>query len=307
MTPSVCVVGSLNLDRVAHLARLPTTGETLHAEGVALLPGGKGANQAVAAARLGGDVAMVGAVGEDEAGRTLLAAARADGVDVDGVARVAGIRTGEALILVATGGDNVIVVSRGANWTVEPAGVRASMPSADVVVTSLEIPDDAVLTAARRARELGAHFVLNPSPYRPLDGQLLDLVDTLVVNETELAELAGRQDGDLEDAMRTVRTGRHQTLVVTRGAAGAAVLGSGADGVEHVAAPRVDAVDTSGCGDAFTGALALGLAAGHRVTETLPRALAVGAFAATRRGAQPSYPSAAELAAWPAVASSGIR
>ncbi|CAB4699393.1 MAG: ribokinase [Actinobacteria bacterium] len=295
----VVVIGSLNLDLGVKVARFPVPGETVAGTELVESPGGKGANQAAAAARLGARVRLIGAVGDDGAGTTLLGAASAAGVDPSGVLRVPE-PTGRALIETDPDGENRIVVVAGANATVSPEHARAALDPHDVVVLSLEIPLQAVVEAARHARARGARVVLNPSPLVDLPAELLGCVDVLVLNAHEAGALGLLRDGELSpDAVRVTGVG---AVVVTIGSGGAIVAqvraGSGDLLVDRVEGRTVQVVDTTGCGDAFTGALAGGLAGGRDLVEAVEHANAVGAYAATVRGAQTSYPSRDELEAW---------
>ncbi len=291
----IVVVGSLNFDLVVEVERLPSPGETVLGHRHFGNPGGKGANQAVAAARLGGDVAMVGCVGTDESGEQLLAALRADGVATDHVRRRADVATGLAVISVDAAGENAIVVSSGANGTVSPADVaRAAgvVDDAAVCLLQLEIPDAPVVAAARRC---GGLVVLDPAPARTLPAGLLADVDVLIPNEHELAELAGGKPSREVDtvAAQARQLGFGGTTIVTLGAAGAVVLRDGAS--THVGAPKVDVVDTTAAGDAFRGAFADAMTRGADIVEAVRRACAAGAFAATRSGAQAALPTPADI------------
>ncbi|WP_456283792.1 ribokinase [Microbacterium sp. JZ101] len=288
MTGRIIVVGSLNLDTTLRVDRLPEPGETVHSEAVVHAPGGKGANQAVAASLLGGRVGLIGAVGDDDAGRMLTAAAVAAGVDVTGVRRVP-VRTGQATIIVDRDAENVIVVDGGANACVDPVRVREDLVAADVVVTGNEVSDAVVIAAAERAASVGAIVVHNPSPFRPLP-ERMPCPQVLVVNEHEFA-LCG---GVLEPSTRRLPPAFDEAaVVVTRGAHGALVFEDGV--VTEIPAIRVEPVDTSGCGDAFLGAVVERIAAGCSIVEAVESAVLVGAVAATREGTQSSYPSASEL------------
>jgi len=271
---TVTVVGSVNLDLVATLDRLPTPGETRTASGFTRVPGGKGANQALAAARLGATVHLVAAVGTD--GEEALALLRREGVELTRVREV-DATTGLALIEVDTAGETTIVVVPGANaaLTLTPEDVAG----ADAVLTVLEIPDDAVRAAAEHATGL---FVLNAAPARPVPPEVLARADLVVVNRAEHAAILGL------DAARAV--------AVTRGAEGAVLLRDGRE-VARAAPPPVTAVDGTGAGDAFVAAVVVGLLDGVADAELLARGCAAGALAATRPGAQPSLPTAAEIAA----------
>lgn len=267
--PAVRVIGSINLDLVARCERLPRPGETLTGATFARVPGGKGANQALAAARLGAEASLVGAVGSDPFADEALALLQEGGVDLGGVRRVAD-STGVALILVGADGENEIVVAPGANARVEVGDVA----EADAVLCQLEIPVDAVSAAARHAR----FFCLNAAPARALPVEVLAAVDLLVVNRYEL-EAVGRFDG---------------LTALTLGAEGAVLLAGGEE-VARAAPPPVDAVDGTAAGDAFTACLLVSLLEGRGQDEALRRACAAGALAASRPGAQPSLPTAAEV------------
>ncbi|MBN9756986.1 Ribokinase [Pseudonocardia sp. Ae406_Ps2] len=270
----VLVVGSLNADLVVRTERFPGPGETVAGEDLTVGPGGKGANQAVAAARLGAGagvgVGMVGAIGDDDHGRTVRDAVAAAGADVDRVAVRAGTATGTAVITVDAAGDNTIVVSPGANATLGPEDLPA-FDDVAVLTLCLEIPTPTVLAAARAARAAGTTVLLNLSPYAPVPPELLDATDVLVVNEHEAALL-----------------GEHPVprSVVTRGAAGCEVHDADRDTVSTVEAMRVEPVDTTGSGDAFLAAVAVRLAAGDDLVDAARYAVRAGALAVTVAGAQ---------------------
>ena len=288
------MVGSANLDLVVEVAAVPVAGQTVLGGDLARIPGGKGANQAVAAARLGRRVAMVGRVGDDEAGAVLRSALAAAGVDVAHLRTAPGAPSGVALIAVAADGDNAIVVSPGANGRVGPGDVISAsdvLTRARVTLLQLEIPLDAVVAAA--AASAGT-VVLNPAPAAPLPDGLLDRVDVLVPNQTELAALADH-DGpvDAETAAELARTLPTAAVVVTLGAGGALVV-TGAEAT-LVPAPTVTPVDTTAAGDAFCGALADALADGADLVEATRWAVRVGTAATLRPGAQPSLPTRAEV------------
>lgn len=285
MTGKVVVVGSLNADLTVRVPRLPRPGETLAGSELVTAPGGKSANQAAAAAVLGARVRLVGAVGDDGHGATLLEAARRSGVDTTGVVRVGGTATGTAVIVVDEDGENTIIVSPGANGTLTPEQVGdAGLTGGDVLCLCLEVPPAVVLAAARAARACGARVVLNPSPLAEVADELLALTDVLVLNAGEAEQLLGAGDGA---AVREAARARGvATTVVTLGGDGAVVL---ADEVTAVPAAAVDVVDTTGCGDAFLGALAARLAAGDDVLDGARTACRAATLAATAPGAQSSY------------------
>jgi ribokinase len=295
----VVVLGSLNMDLVVTLSRLPRSGETVIGERLQRFPGGKGANQAVAAARLGAEVAMVGRVGTDSFGDELLSNLKADGVAIDGVDRDPNEPTGAALILVEDGGENMIAVARGAGRVVGDADVaRATrgLQDRDVLLLQLEIPLAAVTGAARAAKAMGARVILNAAPAAPLEAGLVSQLEVLVVNELEAEALLGRPAADpaqAEEAARAAVAMGAQSAVVTLGAAGA-ILADG-ESIHRIKAQRVEAVDTTGAGDAFVGALAAALAAGAALIEAAELAGAAGAAAVTKPGAQASLPRPEDL------------
>ena len=282
----VVVVGSLNLDLVARTPRLPGPGETVQGTSYVEMPGGKGLNQAVAAARAGARVAMVGSVGDDGAGSTLRSVAVDAGVDVARIATVAGVPTGRALIAVDDAAENSIVVVPGANAFVSAAG----LPGVTVVLAQLEIDPRVVVEAFRAARAAGAATVLNPAPADRVPIEVLELADIVIPNQHELEVLGGRE--------ALARAGV-RTVVVTLGAAGADLI----DLADPDAAPRriaafpVEPVDTTGAGDAFCGGFAARLAAGAPIVDALEFAAANGALATTRLGAVPSLPTAEQTLA----------
>ncbi|MFT2014340.1 ribokinase [Streptomyces sp. 796.1] len=287
------VVGSANVDLVIGVERRPAPGETVLGSDLAVHPGGKGANQALAAARLGARAALLARVGDDEHGRLLLASQRAAGVDTDGVL-VGGAPTGVALITVDPSGDNSIVVSPGANGRLTPADVRAAAPllaAARVVSLQLEIPLE---TVAETVRGLApdARLVLNPSPPAPLPAEVLAACDPLVVNEHEARYVLGAAAGETpQDWARGLLALGPRSVVITLGAQGAVVAEGHADSLHHLPSPRVDAVDTTGAGDAFTAALAWRLGRGDELRRAAAFAVRVGAATVTARGAQDSFPT----------------
>ena len=294
----ITVVGSLNQDIVARVPRHPRPGETVLGSEHFVAAGGKGANQAVAAARLGRPVAMVGRVGDDDAGRTLLSGLVADGVDVSGVQVDSEVGTGLALITLDDDAENTIVVSPGANGRVGASDVDAAadqVRNATVLLVQLEIPMDAVV----RATELATGtVVLNPAPARPLPDEVLANVDVLVPNRSELAALAGCAEPTTpaEAAAAAAILLGPPAIVVTLGADGALVFAGEGEAIA-VPAPRINPVDTVGAGDAFCGALADALVRGEDLVAAARWAVNAGAVAATRRGAQPSLPTVAEIVA----------
>jgi ribokinase len=308
----ICVVGSLNVDRVATVRRLPAVGETVEALSYARFPGGKGGNQACAAARLGRGgvtpitVSMVGLVGDDEDGVWLREGLVTDGVEVTGVATARGVPTGTALITVDPQGENQIVVIGGANQALSPAALspqHAILAGADVLLVQLEVPLPTVQTAIRVGREKGATIILDPAPARPLPDGLLRLCDHVTPNETELRTLleggagpvAMTRDEALAGARALVARGA-RGVIVKRGAAGALGLGPGGEVIDWPA-PRVTAVDTTAAGDAWNGAFAVALAEGATLRDAGAFATAAGSASVTRPGAQPALPGRADVLA----------
>ncbi|WP_221352766.1 ribokinase [Streptomyces beigongshangae] len=294
------VVGSANADLVVGVERRPGAGETVLGSDLALHPGGKGANQAVAAARLGARTALLARVGDDAHGRLLLDSQRAAGVDTSGVL-TGGAPTGVALITVDPSGDNSIVVSPGANGRLTPDDVRAAPASAllaasRVVSAQLEIPLETVEEVVRALRP-GTRFVLNPSPPRELPAAVLAACDPLIVNEHEARVVLGAHPdgagGTPEEWAGALLALGPRSVVVTLGEEGA--LAADTSGTVRVPAVRVAAVDTTGAGDSFTAALAWRLGAGESLADAAAYAARVGAVAVTRQGAQASFPTAEEI------------
>ena len=294
----VLVVGSVNRDHVCRVEALPAPGETVLGGEASVGSGGKGGNQAVAASLLGARTALVARVGHDSDGHALIAALAEAGVDTTEVAAT-DVRTGMAFVFVDAHGENSIVVAPGANDQLDPASVdhavRRLLAVCGVLVTQAEIPVAAFEAAIRAAAKVGCRAVVNLAPYRPVDEAVLALCDPLVVNETEASGLLGRQvrgASVARDAAGDLLR-RCRSVVVTVGGEGAVV--ADADGVQVVAAPPVDVVDSTGAGDAFIGALAAALSAGRDLASAVRVAVRAGAHAVTRPGAQASFASAAEL------------
>ncbi len=302
MQPEVVVVGSANLDLVVDVATIPLAGETIHGGDLQRIPGGKGGNQAVAAARLGRRVAMVGRIGDDDAGTMLRAAIASAGVDVTELLTTDSSASGIALIAVAADGENSIVVSPGANSRLSQADVESAagvlLQTAKVTLLQLEVPVEAVTAAVRCATGV---VVLTPAPAPsvPLSEDLLSGIDVIVPNQSELATMAGQTqlaesgEVDAEVAVEMARGIGAAAAVVTLGSDGAMVVT--ADDACHVRAPQVASVDTTAAGDAFCGGLADALVDGADLVTATRWAVKVGAVATMRYGAQPSLPSRADV------------
>lgn len=291
----IVVVGSLNVDVSVRAERIPRPGETVRASELEIGPGGKGANQAIAAARLGGRVHMVGCVGEDEFARVPKGALEEAGVDLVAVRTRPGTHTGTALIVVdSETAQNAIAVAGGANRTLSPEDVRdavAAFRAAGVLLVQLEAPIETVEEALDLARETGARSVFDPAPARDLPDALLRKADVLTPNETEAEVLTGIRVHDVESAAAAGGALRDRSLadvVVTLGAQGCVWVS--ASGFEHVPSPRVAVLDTTGAGDAFNGALAVALARGDSFPRALRFAVRAGAAATLLRGAARAMP-----------------
>ncbi len=296
---SVLVAGSINMDVVATAERHPRVGETVAGKDVLYFPGGKGANQAVAAAKLGARTELIGRLGKDAFGAELRAFLTGQGVDMSLVRETAGAHTGTAIITLANA-DNTIVVIPGANGLMTPDDVAAvQLSKGDVAVSQFEIPLPAISTFFARARMAGAATILNPAPAREFGQDLLDLVDVLVLNETELGLLTktGLHEGDdtarFVGAARALQVRREQIICVTLGKRG--VLALVDDQTIIVPGRAVKAIDTTGAGDCFVGALAAQLALGTTILDAIGYANAAASISVQRMGAAPSMPTAAEV------------
>jgi ribokinase len=328
--PRICVIGSITMDLVARAPRLPSPGETVLGTGFGMFEGGKGANQAVAAARMGAEVTLVGAVGDDEYGRRVLAVLAGEGLDLSRVAIREGVSTGVSLIGIGENGENSIIATSGANWTVTPAdidAVRPAIAAADVLLVQLEIPLESVLRAVSIAQEVGTTVLLNAAPGRTLPPELLSTADVLVVNRSE-AELITRglprlgqthfgisrvtqvenpdqqrwpeDDDAIADVLGDLAALHIGSAILTLGANGCAWVRK--NSCMMLEAFHVQAVDTVGAGDAFCGVLAVRLAENQIARggeegqlDAIHWASAAGALATTRQGAIPSMPTRAEI------------
>lgn len=291
---SILVLGSANLDLVVRLPRLPAPGETMFGHSFSEVPGGKGLNQAVAAARAGGRVAFAGAIGDDGYGRQLEELLRQEAIDTSALETLA-TTTGTAHISVVDSGENSIVVVPGANAGVAVGGIhRELIAASDYLVLQLEIPLETVRDAVRIAGESDTFVVLTPAPVAELDDELLQGVDLLVANEHEVVELAGVDD--VEAAARSLSERSAHSVLVTLGAEGSLLIEPGR---EPLATParRVEAVDTTAAGDTFVGALVAHLGEGGPMAEAIARGTAASSIAVTRPGATSSMPRRTEIEA----------
>jgi ribokinase len=292
----ILVIGSLNADLVVRAPRFPAPGETISGEDLAIIPGGKGANQAVAAARQGARVSMLGRVGSDSFGPTLIDNLQQNHVDTTYVLTDKSA-TGTAIIVVDASGQNSIVLSPGANGKVSLADVDTfPFQSADMLLLQFEIPLEAVIHAASLARQNGLRVILNPAPARPIPDLLLADMDILVPNESELQLLSGQPVTDTDSAKSAARALLEKgvkTVIVTLGANGALLVTD--EKVTHIPTFKVEVVDTTAAGDAFIGGLAAALLKDKSLEEAVHYGNAAGALAATKFGAQPSLPTRDEV------------
>ncbi|WP_460063849.1 ribokinase [Pseudomonas sp. S2_H08] len=302
MPANVVVIGSLNMDLVTRAPRLPVGGETLIGHSFATVSGGKGANQAVAAARLGAQVAMVGCVGSDDYGVQLRSALLAEQIDCQAVSAVDD-SSGVALIVVDDNSQNAIVIVAGANGAMTPAVIDrfdAVLQAADVIICQLEIPDATVGHALKRARALGKIVILNPAPAsRPLPADWFAAIDYLIPNESEATVLSGLP----VDSQETAESAASQLIamgagkvIITLGAQGS--LFANGQSFEHFPAPKVKAVDTTAAGDTFVGGFAAALANGRSEAEAIRFGQIAAALSVTRAGAQPSIPTLSDVQAF---------
>ncbi len=294
--PDILVVGSLNADLVVRAPRFPQPGETISGEDLQVIPGGKGANQAVAAARLGANVSMLGRVGKDNFGDFLLNNLKSNNVDSQHVQRD-DASTGTATIIVDSNGQNSIVLSAGANGKVSSADVEsASFLHHKLLLLQLEIPAPTVLAAAQRAKENNVRVILNPAPAKEIPDELIALADFIIPNETELSLLTGMDVNDLPSAERAARVllqrgAKH--VIVTLGSKGALIVDNAQ--ATHVDTFKVNVVDTTAAGDAFIGGFATKLLGSDDLLLAVQYGCACGALATTKFGAQPSLPTKQEV------------
>lgn len=298
----ITVIGSLNMDLVTYTGRMPVTGETIMGKSFRQIPGGKGANQAAAIAKLGTKVAMIGCVGRDGMGSTLLDALQKDGVDISKVKEVEGVATGIAAITVDAAANNCIIVVPGANNCLSPEDLAAAQETinrSEAVVAQLEVPLETVKVGLEIAKKLGKLTILNPAPAVPLPDEFLVLVDILVPNDTELELLSGIQahnEEELQKAAQVLLNKGIKELIVTLGSKGCMHINS--SGAKFYGAHKVHAIDTTAAGDSFIGGLSTAINEGKTLEEAILFATAVGALTVTKEGAQSSLPYRAEVEAF---------
>lgn len=299
MSDEILIVGSLNMDMVMNMDRMPVTGETVLGNDVTHIPGGKGANQACAAGKLGGNTKMLGCVGKDESGSVLINNLKESGVDVSGI-RISDKFTGTAAIYVNGSGDNSIVVIPGANHGCDSHYLKemdGAFQESTYVLLQMEIPEEAVYYAVRRAKELGKTVILNPAPAPDsIPDEILSMVDYLTPNETELLKLSGQTGEDIlaiERGAREMVSRGVRNVIVTLGKQGCMLLSG--DTMECFPARSVESVDTTAAGDCFNGAFAVGLSEGLSAGEAIRFANLASSIAVTRKGAQNSLPTREEV------------
>lgn len=299
--PDLIVIGSLNMDLVVRTPRFPAPGETIQGKDLADYPGGKGANQAVAASKQGLDVAMIGKVGQDPFGNDLLDELALQGVDTRAVRAVKEKTTGTAVILVNDLGENMIVLSPGANADLQPGDIdrsRELLEHAEVLLMQFESPMETVEHAAKTAKDLGLQVIVNPAPGRVIGAEFMRQIDILIPNESELSLISGK-DIDPENLSTVKNAGRDllelglSALVVTLGSRGSLLITNSQE--IHIPAPTVDVVDTTAAGDSFIGGFVSAHLRGQTLEECVRYANCAGALATTKPGAQPSLPTFDEV------------
>lgn len=296
---TLCILGSINVDHVIRVPYFPKAGETLTGSGYQIVYGGKGANQAVAAARMGAKVAFIGAVGDDEIGREMVSAFAKDGINTTPISTIAHQKTGLAMIQVADSGENSIVISAGANGDLSPALVeqhRATIEQADTLLMQLESPLESILAATNITKQANTKVVLNPAPARALPDELLSQLDMITPNETEAEILTGVKIIDDQTACKAAEIFHQkgiETVLITLGSKGVYLSQHGQG--EIIKGFKVQAVDTTGAGDTFNGAFLTALLEGKPATDAIRFAHAAAALSVTRQGAQTAIPYRQEV------------
>ncbi|SCI83724.1 Ribokinase [uncultured Clostridium sp.] len=294
----ICVIGSLNMDLVVNVENMPKKGQTLIGSDFKEVPGGKGANQAVAMARLGGDVTMIGKVGTDSFGQTLIDALKNNNVDTTYVHKENG-PTGVAMITVDKNAENAIVVAPGANFKVSKNDIDKNIEAikgSDIVVVQLETPLDTIKYTLKKAKEFGKYTILNPAPAVKLEDSIIENVDLLTPNETELEILSGvsiNNEDDILDAAKTMIEKGVKELIVTLGSKGSLYINK--DKSMFKKSYKVEAVDTTAAGDSYTGALSVAFSKNEDIETAMDFASRVGALCVTKEGAQSSLPTLEEV------------
>lgn len=302
MNKRIVVVGSSNMDMIARIPRIPSPGETVTGGEFAMFPGGKGANQAVAASRAGGDVELIARVGNDLFGKQAIAGFALDGIKTDHMIRDNETASGVALIFVDRQGENSIAVASGANMKLSPGDIDAArdvIALANTLLLQLDIPQETVKAAARIAHQRRMRVILNPAPWNPIDDELLRYISIITPNKTEAEMMSGikiESDADLSTAAKILQSRGVETVLITLGAQGAYLLGFGLR--ERIPAFRVQATDTTAAGDVFNGALAAALVEDKPIREAVHFANAAAALSVTRMGGQPSIPFRNEIDAF---------
>ena len=290
----ILVIGSINMDLVSKVENMPQVGETVLGKGFSQIPGGKGANQAVAMARLGADVSMIGKVGDDAFGRELKKGLEYDNINTEGVHIESGTSTGIAIITVDENANNSIIVNSGANFSVTKEFIDSNIDkieSADIVVLQLEIPEESVRHALEISKSLGKYTILNPAPAMPLSDEIIKNVDLLVPNETELeliSKMSIKDENEVKMAANSLMRKGVREIIVTLGEKGCMHLGEGF--CNKYDAIKVEAVDTTAAGDSFIAGVASSLAKGMKMDDAIGFATKVAAITVTREGAQSSLP-----------------
>ncbi|WP_373600302.1 ribokinase [Paraclostridium bifermentans] len=290
---NICVIGSLNMDLVVNVLEMPKKGQTLIGSNFKEVPGGKGANQAVAMARLGGNVTMVGKVGKDSFGDTLINALKNDNVDTNYIKKVEG-PTGVAMITVDKNAENSIVVAPGANFKVDTNDIDeniSAIENSDIVVVQLETPLETINYALKKAKELNKYTILNPAPAVKLEDEIIENVDLLTPNETELEILSGvtiNNEDDILKAAKTMIDKGVKELIVTLGSKGSLYINNEKSMFKK--SYKVEAVDTTAAGDSYTGALSVAFSKDESIEEAMDFASKVGALCVMKEGAQSSLP-----------------
>lgn len=295
----ILVVGSINMDLVTVVSKTPKIGETILGKSFDQIAGGKGANQAVAMARLGADVSMIGRVGSDSFGEVLTKGMKKDGLGVEGIEKIEGVSTGIASIVVDDDAHNSIIVVPGANFEINESDIdrhKNLYEKADIVVHQLETPLNVVEYSLKMAKSMGKITILNPAPAKELSDEIIENVDYLIPNETELELLSGMEikgEEDVVAASRILMEKGVKKLVVTLGSEGSMYIDENV--TKKVKAYTVEAVDTTAAGDSFIGGLTVAISRGETFAEAMEFATKVGAITVTRRGAQTSLPTMEEL------------